>query len=149
LGAPHWNAEARGTIVGLTRGSRREHIVRAALEAMAYGTHDVLKAMTTDSGVDARELAVDGGACQNDWLMQFQADILSLPVRRPANIESTAFGAAGLAGIGVGIWKDSTHFLESRAEARLFQPTMPEAERAGLLRGWERAVRAALSWANG
>jgi glycerol kinase len=148
LGAPHWNAEARGTIVGLTRGSRREHIVRAALEAMAYGTHDVLQAMTKDSGVPAQELAVDGGACQNDWLMQFQADILDLPVRRPANIESTAFGAAGLAGIGVGIWRDAADFLHARGGATTFKPSMDDAQRKLLLRGWQRAVRAALAWAD-
>ncbi len=149
LGAPHWNAEARGTIVGLTRGSRREHIVRAALEAMAYGTHDVLRAMTKDSGVEAQELAVDGGACQNDWLMQFQADVLGIPVRRPANIESTAFGAAGLAGIGVGVWRDSDHFLQARGGATRFEPRMQEKQRTTLLRGWDRAVRAALVWAEG
>jgi glycerol kinase len=147
LGAPHWNADARGTIVGLTRGSRREHIVRAALEAMAYGTSDVLKAMIDDSGVQASELAVDGGASENDWLMQFQADVLDLPVRRPANIESTAFGAAGLAGIGVGIWRDAADFLTSRGEVTRFQPAMSNDERTALLRGWQRAVRAALAWA--
>ena len=147
LGAPHWNADARGTIVGLTRGSRREHIVRAALEAMAYGTSDVLKAMIDDSGVQASELAVDGGASENDWLMQFQADVLDLPVRRPENIASTAFGAAGLAGIGVGIWRDATDFLTSRGEATRFQPAMSNDERTALLGGWQRAVRAALAWA--
>jgi glycerol kinase len=147
LGAPHWNADARGTIVGLTRGSRREHIVRAALEAMAYGTADVLKAMIEDSGVQASELAVDGGASENDWLMQFQADVLALPVRRPADIESTAFGAAGLAGIGVGLWKDAADFLAARGEVMRFQPVMAADERTTLLRGWQRAVRAALAWA--
>jgi glycerol kinase len=148
LGAPHWNAEARGTIVGLTRGSRREHLVRAALEAMAYGTHDVLAAMVADSGVNATELAVDGGASQNDWLMQFQADLLNLPVRRPANIESTAFGAAGLAGIGVGLWKDAAQFLSARGEPTRFEPDMTPEQRTVLLQGWERAVKAALAWAS-
>ncbi|HSL69318.1 MAG TPA: glycerol kinase GlpK, partial [Longimicrobiales bacterium] len=146
LGAPHWNAEARGTIVGLTRGSRREHLVRAALEAMAYATHDVLHAMVNDSGVEAHELAVDGGACQNDWLMQFQADILGIPVRRPANIESTAFGAAGLAGIGVGVWRDSSDFRSARTGATSFEPAMAAAQRDALLNGWYRAVRAAIAW---
>ena len=147
LGAPHWNAEARGTIVGLTRGSRREHFVRAALEAMAYGTNDVLEAMVNDSGVQAVDLAVDGGASQNNWLMQFQADIVQLPVRRPANIESTAFGAAGLAGIGVGLWKDAADFLAARAEPTRFEPRMDRNQRDQLLKGWQRAVTAALAWA--
>lgn len=147
LGAPYWNAEARGTIVGLTRGSRREHIIRAALESMAYATHDVLQAMVADSGREARELAVDGGVANNDWLMQFQASILDLPVRRPQNIESTALGAAGLAGIGVGTWKDSADFLSARAEPTRFQPSMDPEQRKALLRGWQRAVRATLAWA--
>ena len=149
LGAPHWNAEARATIVGLTRGSNRAHIARAALEAMAYGTHDVLQAMVSDSGVTAHELAVDGGASTNDWLMQFQADVLDLPVRRPFNTESTAFGAAGLAGIGVGVWKDAAHFSESRAEPTHFQPRMKADQRNALIAGWQRAVKAALAWADG
>jgi glycerol kinase len=147
LGAPHWNAEARGTIVGLTRGSRREHIIRAALESMAYATHDVLEAMLADSGVNARELAVDGGAANNDWLMQFQADILGLPVRRPKNIESTALGAAGLAGIGVGLWNNATDFVFARAEPARFRPEMEPEHRQVLLAGWHRALRAALAWA--
>ncbi|MGH7471339.1 MAG: glycerol kinase GlpK [Longimicrobiales bacterium] len=148
LGAPHWNAEARGTIVGLTRGSRREHIIRAALESMAYATHDVLQAMIADSGVEAQELAVDGGASNNDWLMQFQADILGIPVRRPRYIESTAFGAAGLAGIGVGVWRDAADFLSARGEATHFQPGLDEATRSTWLSGWHRALRATLAWAD-
>ena len=148
IGAPHWNAEARGSVFGLTRGSRREHLVRAALEAMAYGTHDVLEAMVKDSGVQAQELGVDGGASQNDWLMQFQADILALPVHRPPNIESTAFGAAGLAGIGVGIWRDAAHFREACGSGKRFEPRMSAQQRAALLAGWQRAVQAALVWAN-
>jgi glycerol kinase len=147
LGAPHWNAEARGTIVGLTRGSRREHIIRAALESMAYATHDVLQAMVADSSVEARELAVDGGASNNDWLMQFQADILALPVRRPKNIESTALGAAGLAGISVGLWNSAADFLFARADPARFQPNIEPEQRQVLLAGWHRAVRAALAWA--
>ncbi|MCI0432188.1 MAG: glycerol kinase GlpK [Gemmatimonadetes bacterium] len=148
LGAPHWNAEARGTIVGLTRGSGRAHLVRAALEAMALSTHDVLEAMLADSGVQLRELGVDGGASQNDWLMQFQADVLGVTVRRPAMVETTALGAAGLAGIGAGIWSDADAFLAASEAPTRFQPAMPDEARARLLHGWRRAVNAALAWAS-
>jgi glycerol kinase len=147
LGAPHWNADARGTIVGLTRGTGRAHIARAALEAMAYATHDVLGAMMADSGVHAEELAVDGGASENDWLMQFQSDLLDLPVRRPAIVETTALGAAGLAGIGVGVWRDADDFLVARDQPSRFRPAMSPDVRAHLIGGWNRAVRAALAWA--
>jgi glycerol kinase len=147
LGAPHWNAEARGTLVGLTRGTGRAHLVRAALEAMAYATHDVLRAMESDSGIPASELGVDGGASRNDWLMQFQADIIGLPVRRPALVETTALGAAGLAGIATGVWRDADHFLGERAPPHRFAPAMEAADRRQLLAGWERAVSTALHWA--
>jgi glycerol kinase len=147
LGAPHWDAEARGTIVGLTRGSTREHMVRAALEAMAYSTHDVLRAMERDSGIVATELAVDGGASLNDWLMQFQADVVGLPVRRPALVETTALGAAGLAGIATGVWRDAAHFLGEREGPTTFEPQASDAHRAELLAGWRRALGAALHWA--
>jgi glycerol kinase len=146
LGGPHWDPEARGTIVGLTRGSGRAHLARAALEAMAYGTHDVLEAMTRDSGVSAAELAVDGGASQNDWLMQFQADVLGVRVRRPAMVETTALGAAGLAGIGVGVWRDAAEFLAAGDEPTLFEPALDGERRAELLAGWRRALGAALAW---
>ncbi len=149
LGAPHWNAEARGTIVGLTRGSGRAHLARAALEAMAYGTYDVVQAMARDSGVTASRLGVDGGAAQNDWLMQFQADLLNVPVLRPQLVETTALGAAGLAGIGVGLWRDAEAFMASRAEPDVFRPGMAEPARKELLGGWQRALRAALAWAEG
>src|SRR5690606_17133879 len=142
LGAPHWDAEARGTIVGLTRGAGRAHLARAALEAMAYSTHDVLDAMIADSGVDARELAVDGGAAQNDWLMQFQADVLGIPVLRPQLVETTALGAAGLAGLAAGVWPDAETFLGSRGEPARFAPAMDAAARASLLSGWRRALEA-------
>jgi glycerol kinase len=148
LGAPHWEAEARGTIVGLTRGTGREHMVRAALEAMAYSTHDVLRAMEQDSGIAATELAVDGGASLNDWLMQFQADVIGLPVKRPRMVETTALGAAGLAGIATGVWRDAAHFLGERAEPRVFTPAVSGAERETLLAGWQRAIRTALHWAS-
>lgn len=147
LGAPHWDPEARGMIVGLTRGSTRAHIARAALEAMAYGTCDVLTAMVSDSGIAAHELAVDGGATSNGWMMQFQADILDIPIIRPKMAECTAFGAAGLAGIAVGIWKDANEFLAVREEPHRFDPSMSADERARLLDGWQRAVLAAIQYA--
>jgi glycerol kinase len=148
LGAPHWEAEARGTIVGLTRGADARHLARAALEAMAFATRDVLLAMERDSGVVAAELAVDGGAAENDWMMQFQANLLDLPVRRPANLETTALGAAGLAGLATSVWPDAGTFLGARPEPDRFAPDMDVQERAGLVRGWERAVDAALHWAH-
>lgn len=147
LGAPHWEPEARGMLVGLTRGSGRAHVARAALEAMAYGTADVLHAMESDSGVAAAELRVDGGAALNDWLMHFQANVLGLPVRRPALVETTALGAAGLAGVATGVWSSGAEFLGAQGGAHTFSPTMGEEARAALLAGWSRAVRAAVAWA--
>jgi glycerol kinase len=147
LGAPHWEPEARGTLVGLTRGTRREHLVRAALEAMAFSTLDVLRAMEADSGMETRELRVDGGAALNDWLMQFQADLIGCPVRRPASVETTALGAAGLAGIARGVWASAEEFLGCQGEPTRFDPGMDTGHRAGLTSGWRRAVRAAVSWA--
>jgi glycerol kinase len=147
LGAPHWDPEARGTIVGLTRGSTHAHIVRAALESMAYSTNDVLRAMVSDSGVEASELAVDGGASQNDWLMQFQADILNLPVVRPKMVECTAAGAAGLAGIAVGLWNDASDYVAVREEPMRFDPSMSPDECNRLVDGWKRAVHASIQWA--
>ena len=147
LGAPHWVPDARGMLVGLTRGTRREHLVRAALEAMAFGTADVLDAMTGDSGVDTAELRVDGGAAKNDWLMRFQADVLGIPVRRPAQVETTALGAAGLAGLAAGVWASADDFLEVQGGPTRFQPTMAAAERDRLRAGWARAVAAARAWA--
>ncbi|HSJ31759.1 MAG TPA: glycerol kinase GlpK [Longimicrobiales bacterium] len=146
LGAPHWNAEARGTIVGLTRGTERAHLVRAALEAMAYATNDVLRAMEQDSGIIATELGVDGGASLNDWLMQFQSDVIGLPVRRPQMVETTALGAAGLAGIATGVWRDAAHFLGERPAPSVFEPRMDETKRTELLEGWHRAIGTTLSW---
>lgn len=148
LGAPHWNPEARGTMVGLTRGTDARHLARAVLEAMAYSTRDVLIAMEKDSGVEAVELAVDGGAASNDWMMQFQADLLGLPVRRPANLDTTALGAAGLAGLATGIWADADAFLGARPEPHRFQPHMDDDHRQTLVRGWDRAVQTALHWAH-
>ncbi len=147
LGAPHWEPNARGTLVGLTRGTTRAHVVRAALEAMAYGTAEVLRAMEEDSGVRTAELRVDGGAALNDWLMHFQADVLDVPVRRPALVETTALGAAGLAGIAAGVWPDAHRFRTVQGEPTHFRPRMAEVERRALLDGWGRAVRAAIHWA--
>ncbi|MGE0159392.1 MAG: glycerol kinase GlpK [Gemmatimonadales bacterium] len=148
LGAPHWEPDARGMIVGLTRGTTRAHVVRAALESMAYATADVLTAMEADSGVKTTELRVDGGAASNDWLMEFQAGLVGLPVRRPAVVETTALGAAGLAGIATGVWKGSEDFLAAQGEPRIFAPTTSRAEAARLQEGWARAVRAAVGWAH-
>jgi len=143
LGAPHWEPEARGTVVGLTRGSGRAHLVRAALEAMAYGTREVADAMTAVSGVAPRELKADGGAAANDWLMQFQADVLAARVARPDVVETTAVGAAGLAGLATGVWPEAERFLESRSYS-WFEPGSRREEGYG---EWRRAVDAALHWA--
>ena len=148
LGAPHWEPEARGTIVGLTRGTTRAHLARAALEAMAYGTSDVLSAMRARSGIPFERLRVDGGASVNDWMMQFQADVIGVPVERPEIVETTALGAAGLAGIASGVWRDSDEFLSVRRYTT-FNPQITERERARLVGGWNRAVAAALNWARG
>lgn len=146
LGAPHWAPDARGTIVGITRGTTRAHLVRAALESMAYSTADVV-AMVREQGVDLDRLRVDGGATANDWLMQFQADVLQVTVERPAMIETTALGAAGLAGIHAGVWRTPDDFLASRAFTR-FVPQRTSAEVAADYAGWRRAVRATLAWAS-
>ncbi len=142
LGAPHWVPDARGALFGLTRGTTREHIVRAALEAMAYGTHEVLDAMEADSATKTTELRVDGGASKNDWLLGFQAGILGVPVRRPDVVETTALGAAGLAGLATGVWSNAEEFLSSQGDATQFTSHMSQDERAALLSGWADAVRA-------
>ncbi len=149
LGAPHWDQYARGTIVGLTRGSTREHIVRAALESIAYQTSDVLLRMRDDSGIELTELRVDGGAVRNDFLMQFQADILGIPVVRPANTETTAAGAAFLAGLAVGFWSDKNELGELWEREKTFEPAMSQSDRERLLSDWARAVERAKNWANG
>jgi glycerol kinase len=146
LGAPHWESAARGTIVGLTRGSGRAHLVRAALEAMAFGTAEVLRTMSDASGAQFERLRVDGGATTNDWLMQFQADVLGVPVERPAMVETTALGAAGLAGLSAGVWRTVDDFLATH-HFTVFEPRMARDEARDLLRGWDRAVRAAVGWA--
>ena len=147
LGAPHWNPDARGMIVGLTRGTTRAHLARAALEAMAYGTADVLDAMRARSGVPFEMLRVDGGASVNGWLMQYQADMIGVPVERPDIVETTAMGAAGLAGIASGVWKDAGEFMSVRRHVR-FQPLMSDGDRSSLREGWNRAIRSTLFWTN-
>jgi len=145
LGAPHWNMRARGIITGLTRGANRNHIIRAALESMAYQTRDVLTVMESEAGIEVGQLAVDGGAASNDFLMQFQADILDRPIARPAIIESTSLGAAFLAGLGSGFWKEPEDLIQSRRVERIFRPAMEDAMREMLLAGWERALRQAVT----
>jgi len=146
LGAPHWDPRARGTLVGLTRGTRREHIVRAALEAIAFQTHDVVRAMEQDSGLALAELRVGGGAAANDFLCQFQSDILGIPVVRPRVLETTALGAAFAAGIAVGIWEDTEFVSQLWEEDRRFESRLAEAERLQLLRQWNRALERSRNW---
>ena len=140
LGAPYWDAGARGAVVGLTRGAGRAQLVRATLESLAYQCRDVIDVMNAESGVPLRELRVDGGACANDFLMQFQADILGVPVDRPALVETTAAGAAFLAGLGSGFWKDAAALAARRRRDRLFTPSMPPERRDALYAGWAAAV---------
>jgi glycerol kinase len=148
LGTPYWEPEARGTITGLTRGSNRAHLVRAALESMAYSSAELLAAMAPAEGLAVPALRVDGGAAANDWLMQFQADVLGIPVERPDLVETTALGAAGLAGLGVGLWRTAEEFLSGRKFSR-FEPRMRAEDRERLLAAWHRAVDTALAWARG
>jgi glycerol kinase len=140
LGAPYWDMDARGLLCGLTRGSSRAHLVRAVLESIAYQTRDVLEAMNADSGLDIAELRVDGGAAANDFLMQFQADLTGVPVDRPMLVESTAMGAAFLAGLAVGFWSDPQEVHDARRPERRFTPQMDAGRRAELYQGWQRAV---------
>lgn len=147
LGAPHWEPRARGTIVGLTRGTTRAHLARAALEAMAYATVDVVGAMVADAGAPLERLRVDGGAAANDWLLQFQADVLGVPVERPALVESTALGAAALAAVGAELQPTVMDFLAAQPPARRFDPRDLGPRRAAWLAGWRRALAAARAWA--
>ena len=147
LGAPYWDPYARGTMVGITRGTKKEHIVRAALESLAYQTADVLRVMEQDAGLHLRSLQADGGACANDFLMEFQADIIDVPVKRPACVETTAMGAAYLAGLAVGYWAGQDELRTLIAPDRTFQPRMAESRRDQLQHGWQRAVARALAWA--
>ncbi len=146
LGAPHWNQYARGTILGLTRGSNNAHIARAAIESIAYQVYDVLKSMEADSGIEIKELRVDGGATVNNALMQFQSDILDCRVVRPKITETTALGAAYLAGLAVGYWKNIDDIQKQWQVDKEFTPSMKKANRVELVKGWQRAVKASIAW---
>lgn len=147
LGAPYWNQYARGTVVGITRGCTKAHFIRATLESIAYQTADVIRAMETDSGLALKSLKVDGGASANDFLMQFQSDIVETRVERPGCIETTALGAAYLAGLAVGYWSSKEEIRENWSIGAVFEPVMEESLRTELLKGWKRAVKCALVWA--
>jgi glycerol kinase len=142
LGAPYWNQHARGTMVGITRGTTAAHIARAALESIAYQTMDVIKAMQADAGIEVRELRVDGGATANNLLMQFQSDILNTKVIRPKITETTALGAAYLAGLAVGYWKNMDEISTQWQVEKVFEPSMSSDKKDELIKGWERAVNA-------
>jgi glycerol kinase len=146
LGAPHWNQYARGSCFGMTRGTTKAHIARAALESIAYQTYDVLKAMEADSGIVLKELRVDGGATANNLLMQFQSDVLGVPVVRPTVTETTALGAAYMAGLGVGYWSSIDDIRQQWMEDKRFKPAMDKDHAQELLKGWQRAVKAAIAW---
>ena len=147
LGAPHWDVYARGAVVGLTRGVNKNHIVRATLDSIAYQTNDVLKAMEADSGIKLSELKVDGGAAANNYLVQTQADISGAPVLRPKCVETTAMGAAYLAGLAVGYWKDQEEIRRNWAVDRRFEPEIEETQRKKRVSGWKRAVQCTIGWA--
>ncbi len=147
LGAPHWDQYARGAIVGLTRGVNKYHIIRATLDSLCYQTNDVLRAMEADSGIKLAALKVDGGASANDYLMQTQADIAGAPVERPSCVESTALGAAYLAGLAVGYWESREDVVRNAGIDRVFTPAIDEAARAKRIKGWNKAVKCALDWA--
>jgi glycerol kinase len=146
LGAPYWDAYARGTLIGITRGTGLAEIARAAVDAMAYQVADVVEAMRSDAGVPLDVLRVDGGASRNDRLCQFQADVLGVPVERPVHPETTAIGAAALAGLAVGVWDDPAAFAATRAVDRRFEPAMDPNRRERLVHGWHRAVERARGW---
>ena len=148
LGAPHWNAHARGTIVGLTRGVNKYHIIRATLDAIAYQVCDILSSMEADAGIKLSQLKVDGGASANNYLMQTQADLCAAPVVRPGCVETTAMGAAYLAGLAVGYWKDLDQIRQNWALDRIFNPELPQQQRQIRLENWQRAVRCAVFWSD-
>ena len=147
LGAPHWDQYARGTIVGITRGVNKYHIIRATLESLAYQVNDVLSAMNADSGIALAALKADGGASANDFLMQFQADIINAPVKRPACVETTSAGAAYLAGLAVGYWTDKKDIIKNQVIERTFAPSSAEDDRAKRIKGWNKAVKYSFGWA--
>ena len=146
LGAPYWSQHARGCVVGITRGFSRSHLVRATLESLAYQTYDICKAMEQDAGIPIRSLKVDGGASANDFLMQFQSDLNACAVTRPRCIETTALGAAYLAGLAVGYWESLDDVRRNWSVDRVFEPRMTPDERDARVRGWHKAVRCALLW---
>ena len=147
LGAPYWDQYARGTIVGLTRGVNKCHIIRASLESLAYQVHDVIEAMKADSGMEINSLRVDGGASANNFLMQAQADMIQVPVKRPVCVETTAMGAAYLAGLAVGYWNSKEEIMENWSVDRTFTPAITEEERDKKSKGWKKAVKCAYGWA--
>lgn len=147
LGAPHWDQYARGTIVGITRGTNKNHIIRATLDSLCYQVNDVLDAMSADSGIRLSTLKVDGGAAANNYLLQTQADISNAPVERPSSVETTALGAAYLAGLAVGFWSGPEELAKKHAIDKMFVPDISEEERRKRLRGWHKAVRCAYNWA--
>ena len=147
LGAPHWDQYARGTIVGLTRGVNKYHVIRATLESIAYQVNDVLSAMKADSGIVLSALKVDGGASANNFLMQTQADFIGAPVARPVCVETTAMGAAYLAGLAVGYWKNREEVVQNWAIDKTFKPMIGEEEREKKIKGWNKAVKYAFGWA--
>ena len=147
LGAPYWDQYARGTIVGLSRGVNKYHIIRATLESIGYQVNDVLQAMKADSGIDLAALKVDGGASANDFLMQFQSDIINAPVKRPSCVETTAMGAAYLAGLAVGYWNSKEDVIKNWAVDKIFSPIMGEDERERKIKGWNKAVKYSFGWA--
>lgn len=147
LGAPYWDQYARGTMVGVTRGTSKEQFIRATVESMAYQVYDLLEAMRQDSGIDLKQLKVDGGACANNFLMQFQADLVGTVIERPECIETTALGAAYLAGLAIGYWKDKEEIRKNWSVERSFEHAMEEEHRSQLVKGWKRAVKCALYWA--
>lgn len=144
---PYWDQYARGTIVGVTRGTSKEQFIRATVESMAYQVYDLIEAMQQDSGICLRQLRVDGGACANNFLMQFQADLLNTAIIRPDCIETTALGAAYLAGLAVGYWKDKEEIRKNWKVSRAFECGMEEDQRRRLVKGWKRAIKCALCWA--
>ncbi len=147
IGAPYWNQYARGTITGITRGCKKEHFIRATLESLAYQTYDVLRAMEKDADVQIKSLKVDGGASANYFLMKFQSDILGVEVLRPKCIETTALGAAYLAGLATGYWESKEDIISNWNLGRKFTPSMEAEYREKLLKGWKKAVKCALIWA--
>ena len=147
LGAPHWDQYARGTIVGLTRGTNKNHIIRATLESIALQVCDVIDAMRADAGIDLKSLKVDGGASANNFLMQFQADMINAPVKRPQCVETTAMGAAYLAGMAVGYWKDQEEVKANWSIDRTFEPEISVEEQEKRMKGWKKAVRYSFDWA--